>query len=213
MDCVRCGLETAVKQVLNGEEAGSHIILVTRGTTSLDLNEQETIEELASYYQLRFSSLIIGKNPTNNFYDKLSAKTLGRSFVYKLPENSKDNVGAGIYYQMIESFYALRRLDLDSAFVPVSVHSNVVTREAPGLKSKGTFSIDSTLGQDTLFGIIVDEPDDHNIKSVTFTDNGGTTYGPYSSLSNEYIIFNMKTINFPKGSPAPPFDDVSFSIF
>ena len=111
---------------------------------------------------------------------------------------------------MIEAFYALRRLDTDFASnVPVTVHSNVVTREAPNLKSSGTFSIDSTLGQGTLFGIIVDEPDDHNIKSVTFTDNGGQKYGPYSSLSNEYIVINMKTINFPKHSPAPPFDDVS----
>ena len=111
---------------------------------------------------------------------------------------------------MIEAFYALRRLDSDFASnVPVTVHSNLVSREAPNLKSTGNFAIDSTLGQDTLFGIIVDDPDDHNIKSVSFTDNSGTKYGPYFSLSNEYIVINMKTINFPKDTPAPPFDDVS----
>ena len=216
--CVKCGLEAAVRQVLNGDEAGAHVILITRGDNdTLNFADQNDILKLASEYQVRFSSLLVPRFGASalNFYDKLSQLTNGRSFVFPLQEPNilNENIGAGTYHQMIEAFYALRRLDTDFASnVPVTVHSNVVTREMPNLKSSGTFAIDSTLGQDTLFGIIVDDPDDHNIKAVTFTDNGGQKYGPYFSLSNEYIVINMKTINFPKNTPAPPFDDVSCTL-
>lgn len=201
-----------MRSVLDGEESGAHIILITRGDSDLNLTVENEILELANYYQIRFSSLLVpnsGKPPIN-FYDSLSKLTQGRSFVFDLPENPTHDVSTGTYYRMIEAFFALRRLDLDSkANVPVTVHSNIVTNDVPNLKSTGNFAIDSTLGLDTLFGVIVDDPDNHNIKSVTFTDNGGQVYGPYSSLSNEFIVLNMKTINFPKDTPAPPFDDVS----
>ncbi len=207
--CVRCGVEAVIQQVLAGDEAGAHIILVTRGDNGLNISDEAAITAMASSFQIRFSSVLVprgGKSPSH-YYDSISAMTQGRSFVFQLPTDQRNNVGAGVYYQMIEAFYALRRLDSPDD-VPVSVHSNVVTREAPNLKSSGAFSIDSTLGQATLFGIIVDEPDDHNIKSVKFIDNSGQMYGPYTSLSNEFIVINMKTINFPKDTPAPPFDDV-----
>ena len=119
---------------------------------------------------------------------------------------------------MIEAFYGFRLLDyVDTSMddlassVPVTAHAQVVTREAASLKSSGTFSIDSTLGQSSMFGIIVDDPQNHNIKSITFTDNANNVYGPYSSLSSEYNVINVKTINFPKTSDTlpPPFDDVS----
>ena len=84
------------------------------------------------------------------------------------------------------------------------------TREE-GLTTRGTFTIDSTLGRDTLFGIIVDDVEDHFIKSVTFNDSAGVVYGPYSTLTNDYNVINIKTINFPKNirTKTPPFDDVS----
>ena len=116
---------------------------------------------------------------------------------------------------MIEAFYGFRLLDYTTdnlaSSVPVTAHAQVVTREAANLKSSGTFSIDSTLGQSSMFGIIVDDPQNHNIKSITFTDNSNNVYGPYSSLSSEYNVINVKTINFPKTSDTlpPPFDDVS----
>ena len=207
--CVICGIQTAMRQVLSGEEAGAHVILVTRGDNdTLSLTDENLILEFARYYQVKFSSILVPTTKSLSFYDSLSKLSNGRSFVFQAPKRIQDDVGAGLYHNVIEAFYSLRRLDTDLASnVPVNVHSNIVTREVPNLKSSGSFSIDSTLGQDTKFGIIVDDPDDHNIRSVTFTDNGGQMYGPYSSLSNEYNVINMKTINFPKDTPVPPFDD------
>ena len=74
--------------------------------------------------------------------------------------------------------------------------------------SRGSFTIDATLGRDTKFGIYVDDEEDHLIKSVAFTDAKGSTYGPYTSMSSLYDIINLKTVNFPVGD-APPFDEVN----
>ena len=75
--------------------------------------------------------------------------------------------------------------------------------------TSASFTIDTTLGRSTSFGIYVEDEEDHLIKSVTFTDSKGFLYGPYTSMSSLYDIINLKTINFPIGEE-PPFDDVSF---
>ena len=79
-------------------------------------------------FQVRFSSLLVPRFGASalSFYDTVSQLTNGRSFVFPLPAetgpNRNDIVGAGTYHQMIEAFYALRRLDTDSASnVPVTV--------------------------------------------------------------------------------------------
>ena len=177
------------------------------------------MKEYVKYYQVKFSSILVPeyKSSSKSFYDELARVSGGSSFVYQQNDNNnKKPVGAGTYHHMIEAFYGFRLLDsvnLESN-VPVTVHSQMVTREVANLKSVGTFSIDSTLGQSSMFGIIVDDPVDHNIRSVTFTDNSGTIYGPYSSMSSEYNVINLKTINFPKTSLSspPPFDDVSILL-
>ncbi len=82
-------------------------------------------------------------------------------------------------------------------------------RDDPSLRSKGKFKIDSTLGNESMFGIIVDDADEHYIKSVRFFDNNQKRYGPFSSLSSDYNMINLKTINFPQNpEDRPPFDDV-----
>ena len=51
--CVRCGIEAAVRQVLNGDEAGAHIIVVTRGDNdTLNFEDQNVIREFAKTYQV-----------------------------------------------------------------------------------------------------------------------------------------------------------------
>ena len=77
--------------------------------------------------------------------------------------------------------------------------------------TSASFTIDTTLGRSTSFGIYVEDEEDHLIKSVTFTDSKGFLYGPYTSMSSLYDIINLKTINFPVGEQ-PPFDDVSFFL-
>lgn len=214
--CVICGVQTAMRQVLDGDESGAHVILVTRGDNdTLSLTDENLILEFARYYQVKFSSILVpeAKRTALSFYDNLSRESGGRTFVFNT-KTKKQNIGAEIYHNILEAFYDLRGIDTDyQASIPVTVYSETVSREDPSLRSTGSFAIDSTLGHDTLFGIIVDDPDDHFIKSVSFTDNVGRVYGPYSSLSNDFNVINLKTINFPQDTTSPPFDDVSQFVF
>ena len=67
--CVRCGIEAAVRQVLNGDEAGAHIIVVTRGDNdTLNFEDQNLIREFAKTYQVRNELLeITPKNYYGNY--------------------------------------------------------------------------------------------------------------------------------------------------
>ena len=113
---------------------------------------------------------------------------------------------AETYFRLTEAFKALR--SLEDQDIPVTVHSAVTSRRQ-GLTTEGHFRIDSTLGRGSLFGIVVDDTVNHYIESVSFVDSGGQAYGPYSSFTNDFNVINLKTINFPQDSAAPPFDDVS----
>ena len=105
----------------------------------------------------------------------------------------------------------IRSLDTDfPADVPVRVHTEVARRDAAGadLVTRGEFSIDTTLGRESRFGILVDDTNDYFINSVRFLDKkNGVTYGPYSSLSSDFNLINLKTINFPHDGRALPLDD------
>ena len=68
--------------------------------------------------------------------------------------------------------------------------------------------IDSMLGSDSLFGVLVEDDENHHIKSVTFTDHQGAEFGPFTKMSSQLDDINLKTINFPVGL-RPPFDEVS----
>jgi hypothetical protein len=39
------------------------------------------------------------------------------------------------------------------------------------------------------------------------------SYGPYSSLTNDFNVINVKTINYPQDTQSPPFDDVRFQCY
>ena len=73
--------------------------------------------------------------------------------------------------------------------------------------TEGSFIIDETLGRDTLFGILVEDEEDHLVRSVSFTDPRGLPYGPYTKMSSTFDPVNLKTINYV--GRAPPFGDVS----
>ena len=61
-----------------------------------------------------------------------------------------------------------------------------------------------------LFLIQVDDTNDYYINSVKFLDKkNGVSYGPYSSLSSDFNLINLKTINFPHDGRALPLDDAS----
>ena len=80
--------------------------------------------------------------------------------------------------------------------------------DSTSMTSNGNFLIDSTLGRDTEFGIYVEDVEEHLIKSISFVDGLGKSYGPFVRTSSSFDLVNFKTINFPSGQ-APPFNAVS----
>ena len=88
----------------------------------------------------------------------------------------------------------------------VTVHHQASTR-SQSWSSQGQFLLDNMLGRDTVFGIFVEDDEDHQIKSVQFTDEEGAVIGPYTKMSSVHDGINLKTINFPLGEKTP-FDEV-----
>jgi hypothetical protein len=214
--CVVCGVQTAMHDVLGANKAGGHIIIVTRGDNrTLSLTDENRILGYARKHNVKFSSILLPQlGQALSFFDTVAAASGGRSFVYRA--KSKADVGAHLYSNLIEAFQEIRSVDTDyAADIPVRVHTRVAKRgDGEALKTKGEFSIDTTLGRDSRFGILVNDADDYFIKSVSFYDKKGELYGPYSSLSSDFNVINLKTINFPRDNLARslPLDDVSCDI-
>ena len=140
------------------------------------------------------------------FYDKISEVMNGKAHVVHNDGNIMD-----FYVSLNEAFAdVLHSEALYPTEIPELVHKEAFVGET-GVSS-GNFLIDSTLGRDTLFGIYVEDEEDHLIKSIRFTDSKGKTYGPFHRMSSDFDLVNFKTINFPAGQ-SPPFSAVStFSI-
>ena len=62
--------------------------------------------------------------------------------------------------------------------------------------SSGEFLVDTSLGRDTVFGIIVEDEEDHLIDNVVFENENGEVYGPYSHIATTFDAINMKTLSF-----------------
>ncbi len=212
--CVICGVQTAMQKVLAGEEAGAHLILITRGdNNTLSITDEKMILEHIQQFQIKFSAILLpqGEQSALAFYDTVSLKSGGRTVVLSTPPVGDGTpISTALYSRMMDAFHDIRRLD--SAFpadIPITVHTQVTTRTDGALGTTGSFVIDKTLGRETQFSVVVEESDDYFIKSVTFSDSTGQSYGPYSSLTNDFNVINVKTINFPQDTQSPPFDDVS----
>ena len=53
------------------------------------------------------------------------------------------------------------------------------------------------------FGVIVEDDEEHKIRSILVTSDQGRTYGPYTQMSSDYDVVNLKTINFRVGEQLP----------
>lgn len=200
--CLLCGVQKAIHEVLRINMAGAHLVLVTRGSAdTLSISDEQTIEEYVKYYHIKVSSILVPEDEKLPlaFYDSIAQSSGGSSHV--VPRASKKSIE--VYVGLMHAFSGL--LVDEQPKLPVVVHEELI--EMTGYSSStGRFTIDTTLGRDTKFGIYVDDEEDHLIKSVTFTDSKGFLFGPYTSMSSLYDIINLKTVNFPIGE-APPFDD------
>jgi len=59
----------------------------------------------------------------------------------------------------------------------------------------------TTLVSHTNFGIYVEDPEEHLIKSVSFEDERGTVFGPFTKMSTSYDLINLKMPNIAGDPP------------
>ena len=68
-------------------------------------------------------------------------------------------------------------------------------------ESSGTFFVDNSLGGKTEFMLLVEDAEEHLVKSVYLENTGaGLVYGPYTHVASTYDSINMKTINYLLGA-------------
>jgi hypothetical protein len=215
--CLLCALRLIFDEVLRpAGVAGTHIVIVSRPPKQhlLEEGDRERVHSLLAANNARLSVIVIpstaasssAKNYPRDFYDEMAALSGGRSF------------------QLADSGHAMDLLyNLNAAFADILATDSLQPTESPELVhraefyssdssaaqavSQGSFVIDSSLGRDTLFGLYVEDEEDHLIKSVSFTDSRGNIYGPYTKMSSTFDLVNLKTINYV--GKEPPFGDVS----
>ena len=186
--CVSCAVQLATSRLLSGNTAGVHMVIVTSGGDNIDTVTRDTLDSV------HLSVVSIGAS--QDLRDM--AETSGGVF-----RSLKSVTEMGRYTEMIG--YLGQTLDTrDDHVYPVTLHQRHVT-SGDGVSTFGSFTLDMDLGRDTEFGIYVEDDEDHQIKSVTFSDSQSNIYGPFTSMSSFYDSVNLKTINFNVGE-TPPFD-------
>ena len=205
--CVICGVKVAMDQVLRNKEAGGHLIILTRGDKrTLTENDKEILSEYEKYYKIRVSSILLPA-PSEAplvYYNTIATLSGGRSRAVYLTDNKMETLSG-----MIDSLVEICSVDTPGD-LPVTLHHQPVTRSS-SWSSQGQFLMDTIIGRDTVFGIFVEDDENHQIKSVMFTDEEGSVFGPYTKMSSVLDGINLKTINFPIGVK-PPFDEVRYSF-
>ena len=151
---------------------------------------------------VKISSIQISSGDNLLFHDWISPKSEGQTSVIQETGHSMD-----LLWGINDAFSKILRSD---NLHPTEMSEMIAKAEYFNNKernSEGVFNIDQTLGRDTVFGIYVEDEEDHLIKSIKFTDSRGTVYGPFIKMSSTFDLVNLKTINFVGRSP--PFSDVS----
>jgi hypothetical protein len=202
--CVICAVKVAMDQVLRNREAGGHLIIVTRGDKrTLSEDDKEILSEYDKYYNVRVSSVLLpmaGQAPLS-YYNTIATNSGGRSRSLDLSASKMETLSG-----LIDSLVEIIGVDTpDPSDLPVTVHHQAITR-SQAWSSEGQFLIDKMLGKNTIFGIFVEDDENHHIKSIKFTDEEGSVFGPYTKMSSM-----LDGINFPIGVK-PPFDEVRYRL-
>jgi len=185
-----------IGEVLSEDMGGVHVILITSGgEDSLTVNDEETITKYVQKYGIKISTVMIPTVNHLSFYDDVSQFSGGQSFLIRKSPYPMDT-----YVNILEAFLTIIQKDetqVDNSVLVV--HKN---EHFTGCNTTwGTIKIDSSYGQDTFFGIYVEDPEDHLIKSVIFEDEQGKVYGPYTKMSTSFDLINFKTPNIAGDSP------------
>ena len=208
--CVLCSLQKVVHEVVRDNHAGTHIILLTQGSPdTLSTSDENVIKGYIIDYNIKLSSIVLPETDSHlQFYDHVSNMMGGSAHMVKNNNNIVD-----FYVRINEAFAAIQLSDARyPTEIPELVHRSEFVMDSGAVASSGSFLIDSTLGRDTEFGIYVEDVEEHLIKSISFVDALGKSYGPFARTSSSYDLVNFKTINFPSGQ-APPFNAVRFLFY
>ena len=216
-DSVASVLDTVAS--LTSDLAGLHVILVTTAAASSP-DQQRRVEDSLASSSIKLSTIIVPSQtarPHQNyeataFYDAIAQQSGGRSF--KLAETG---YGIDLLVGLNQAFSQVLRAEAPrleageiAETVHMSEHYSNNNNNSEDNESAGAFVIDESLGRDTIFGIYVQDEEDHLIKSVTFRDSDGNTYGPFTKMSSALDPFNIKTINYV--GEEPPFGNVRSAI-
>ena len=82
--CVRCGVKTAMDQLLRSREAGAHLVIISasEGEDSLSTLDLDSLTENVDYYNIRLSNLVLHMSGSlSSHYSKLAAMSGGVSEV------------------------------------------------------------------------------------------------------------------------------------
>ena len=82
--CVRCGVRTAMEQLLRSREAGAHLVIISasEGEDSLSSLDLDSLTEYVDYYNIRLSNLVLHMSGSlSSHYSQLAAMSGGVSEV------------------------------------------------------------------------------------------------------------------------------------
>ena len=169
--CVVCGVRVAMDQVLRHREAGGHIIILTRGDQkTLTTTDMEVLAEYDKYYNIRISSILLPETDQAvlPFYSSIAAASSGLS-ISLVPGG-----GVALLAGLVDSLVQVVAVDTPAPWaLPVTTHSREVTWEGEDWATRGDFLIDADLGRDTVFGVFVEDDENHHIKAIQFRDSEG----------------------------------------
>ena len=89
--CVRCGVRTAMDQLLRSREAGAHLVIISasEGEDSLSSLDLDSLTEYVDYYNIRLSNLVLHMSGSlSSHYSQLASMSGGVSVVVGVSEDS-----------------------------------------------------------------------------------------------------------------------------
>ena len=89
--CVRCGVRTAMDQLLRSREAGAHLIIITasEGEDSVSKLDLDSLTEYVDYYNIRLSSLVLHMTGSlSSHFTNLASLSAGRTIVVPVAGDS-----------------------------------------------------------------------------------------------------------------------------
>ena len=147
-------MQKVIHEVVSDHKAGTHIVLVTQGSSdTLSLTDENILRGHIIDYNIKMSAIVMPETTTSYlpFYDKITNLMGGKAHVVHYENNIMD------FFVHLNGAFA-NVLHSDARYpteIPELVHKEGFLGQT-GVSS-GNFLIDSTLGRDTQFGIYVED--------------------------------------------------------